>query len=156
MIFQERVGKERAYEKRMWAIPFLLMPRTVIKRKQHPAHEQQHHLSGISIFGLSHRKPLADGFDPRRLSNSIFRIPWDRQEVVTHYRHMKIESQTKREKFLDKRSGVYKASFFDEENQDLYPHGFPVHSHCWDLIERIVGPNAERKLDLFVRILYQR
>ncbi|KAL1970848.1 hypothetical protein VTN77DRAFT_2682 [Rasamsonia byssochlamydoides] len=37
-----------------------------------------------------------------------------------------------------------------------YLHGFPLHAHCWTLIERIVGRQAETDLALFTQVLYER
>lgn len=36
------------------------------------------------------------------------------------------------------------------------PYGYRVHAHCWDLIERFIGPHAEDNLHEFLQVLCDR
>lgn len=47
-------------------------------------------------------------------------------------------------------------NFLNSKNENLYPRGHVVHAHCWILIERIIGPEAENNLELLLKICRER
>lgn len=56
-------------------------------------------------------------------------------------------------------ASIFDASFRYEETrepEDIDVYGFPIHAHCWTLIERIIGPCAEKYLGLFFLALESR
>jgi hypothetical protein len=80
-------------------------------------------------------------------------VPWERDAVVKYdYRRLPIEHKEYNGKKL---TSIYPANLLNNRNRDHYPHGFLIHSRCWTLIERIIGPCAETQLELFTHALYK-
>ena len=130
-------------------VKLLLMRRTVIKREKLSKYEQQHHLSGIGRF----QEPYPCDNRLKYLTMELeFSVPWGRNEVVTEKSHM----IGRLGKIRDRRVSVYAANLWDDRNQNLHPHGFPVHAYCWSVVDQIIGPVAEEELDLFVQTLHKR
>lgn len=87
----------------------------------------------------------------------VFTVPWDREAAIVNVPRLTTEKTDKEGKSSARKMiCVYPATFFDDLYQDMYPHGFPIHAHCWALAERIIGGSAEKELKLLVRILQQR
>jgi hypothetical protein len=104
----------------------------------------------------------------------VFTVPWDRDAAVIDVSQLnsahnsnKNKNRKKRKRTREKhvhdsnRSSdgkicVYPAAFYDKKGPGLYPHGFPIHAHCWTLAERVVGDKAEKELNLLIRIIRQR
>lgn len=42
------------------------------------------------------------------------------------------------------------------DDNSYYPQGYVIHANCWTLIEKIIGPKAEERLDLFLQVLKDR
>jgi hypothetical protein len=109
----------------------------------------QHHLSGIGRF----KEPYPCGRRGLKWTmEEAFSVPWERNKVVTKESHM----MGRLGEIRDRRVAIYAANLWDNRNQNLYPHGFPVHAYCWSVVDRIIGPVAEEELDLFVQILHER
>lgn len=132
----------------------------------------RYHVSGIGRYHLWDSDPKA-----RKLSNNVkykdhrgllnnepvFTVPWKKDDLLVDRQHFynKIIPDDKKEmtksKLLVKRVNVYPAHFYNSDHQHMYPHGFPIHAHCWGLAERVIGGDRiEKDLELFVRILQQR
>lgn len=87
----------------------------------------------------------------------VFAVPWDRDGAIVNVSQLMTEKIDKEPNTSASRMiCVYPATFYDDLYQDKYPHGFPIHAHCWALAERIIGENAEKDLELLVWILQQR
>lgn len=115
----------------------MLLWTAVIARKQNGFTHYQ--LSGVARF---------DTFMDRD-----FNIPRDRDTVAADVPQLD-ESVSKR--FSDEKIYVYAATFWNSNNQDHDPHGYPIHAHCWTLIQRIIGPCVDDRLDLFIKVLRER
>jgi hypothetical protein len=103
--------------------------------------------------------------DSRGILNNepVFTVPWKKDDLLVDRQHFynKIIPDDKKDmiksKPLVKRVNVYPAHFYNSDFQHLYPHGFPIHAHCWSLAERVIGGDRiEKDLELFIRILQQR
>ncbi|KAK2757623.1 hypothetical protein FQN54_004592 [Arachnomyces sp. PD_36] len=112
--------------------------------------DRKHSLSGISRYLY----PWQGGpLDLKEWTKEHpFVVPLDRNEVVTEEDQVIDESWNSK----DTRVGIYAANLWDDRNQNLYPHGFPVHAYCWTVIEQIIGSAAEDKLDIFLQTLRER
>ncbi|KAK2761137.1 hypothetical protein FQN54_001658 [Arachnomyces sp. PD_36] len=129
--------------------------RVIIKRKkpledEQQRQQQQYHLSGIGGFLESDPRVSGKHLTPWNVERA-FSVPWGRVHFDTEETH-NIGSP---KQMSDSKVTVYAANLSDNRNQDLYPHGFPIHAYCWNVIDRIIGPAVEGELDLFVRILQE-
>lgn len=44
-----------------------------------------------------------------------------------------------------------------QQEQEINPIGVPIHSHCWDMLERIIGPcRTSHDLERLVNVLYKQ
>lgn len=133
-------------------LPKINFPTAVVRERSEPAHcgKQSFHLSGVSrLYYHVDARSLVHG---DLLRGRIFSVPWDKEEIVTERSHL----FQRNKEFRDKRNAVYPVNFWDNRHRDLYPHGFPIHAHCWSMIRLIVGESAENELDLFLEVLHQR
>ncbi|KAH8705882.1 hypothetical protein BGW36DRAFT_285693 [Talaromyces proteolyticus] len=132
----------------------------------------QYHVSGIGRFHLWDSDPEArkihgnsaygelqtgDEYEP------VFTVPWKKDELLIDRQHFynktipDDEKDTTTSKSLVKRISVYPAHFHDQNYQQIYPHGFPIHANCWALAERVIGSDLiEKNLKLFLNVLQQR
>lgn len=85
--------------------------------------------------------------------NLAFNVTWDKDRIVTERSHMIKEDG----RFQAERIGTtYLANSWNDQHRNPHPYGFPIHAHCWTIIERIIGQSAEDELELFLPILFQR
>src|SRR5436190_24058547 len=107
----------------MFTFLIMLIWTTVIAHKQNSLIHYQ--LSGVGRFDV--------------FLDNIFAVPRDRDAVV-------IDIQLDKdglESFPDGTIYIHPATPQNSMNQNCDPHGYPIHAHCWSLIERIIGPRAE-------------
>ncbi|CRG89073.1 DNA ligase 4 [Talaromyces islandicus] len=132
----------------------------------------QYHVSGIGRYHLWDSDPEArklrtknGGYRDSRgfLNELVFTVPWKKDDLLVDRQHFynKIisddQKDTIKSKTLVRRVNVYPAHFSNNDSQHLYPHGFPIHAHCWSMAERVIGGDRiEKDLELFIRILQQR
>jgi hypothetical protein len=109
----------------------------VIVRKQNGFTHYQ--LSGVARF---------DTF-----LDDIFAVPQDRDTVASGVPQLDEDIS---ERFPDGTIFVYPATFWNSNNRDLDPHGYPIHAHCWTLIQQIIGPYVNDQLGLFIQVLHER
>jgi hypothetical protein len=51
---------------------------------------------------------------------------------------------------------LQQASYWDISKQTVYPHGYPIHARCWEMIERLMKQhNLDSRLDTLTMILRQ-
>lgn len=127
------------------------MWRTVVKGHKLPKRdERRRYLSGICNYQL----PIpADPLARKKKTNGRpFLVPRDRNKAVTD----KEQVIDRLGKSIDTRIWVHAANLWDDRNQDIYPHGFPVHAYCWRVVEQIIGSAAEENLEIFLQTLRER
>ncbi|KAK2756557.1 hypothetical protein FQN54_005450 [Arachnomyces sp. PD_36] len=117
----------------------------ISQQRSDPVRQKQHdlHLSGVSrLYYLLWHDDILEG--------RVFRVPWDRNRVITERSHM-IEDG----KLRDDRIAIYPARLWGHQYRN-YPDGYPIHAHCWTMMERVIGPDAENNLDILLKVLTQR
>jgi hypothetical protein len=92
----------------------------------------------------------------------VFTVPINKEDALVDRRHFynkKLSAKEKKnttQKALVKRVSVYPCHFHDESNQNLFPHGFPIHDNCWRMATRVIGVDRiEKSLNSFLVILQQ-
>ncbi|KAL1964720.1 hypothetical protein VTN77DRAFT_6746 [Rasamsonia byssochlamydoides] len=86
---------------------------------------------------------------------TAFMVPRDRDAAVLGEPHPHPKWNRLQQVFLAE--DLQKSSYFrwlTHRRPQL--HGYPVHARCWSLIERIIGSDAERHLELFMEALRRR
>lgn len=76
---------------------------------------------------------------------NYFKVTWDRDA-----------SSIVRPAVGDSTRTIYELNFINSNNEQRYPRGHVVHSNCWTLIERLIGPEVENNLELFLEICRER
>lgn len=131
----------------------------------------RYYVSGVGRYHLWDSDPEArklhakQGYRDSRgfLNEPVFTVPWKKDDLLVDRQHFynKIipddQKDMTKSKPLVGRVSVYPAHFYNNDYRNLYPHGFPIHAHCWNLAERVIGGDKiEKDLELFIRILQQR
>jgi hypothetical protein len=135
-------------------------------KKHHGKEEAHYYVSGLGRYHLWDSDPKA-----RKMYNKctyeanepVFTVPRDTDDSLTDRHHFYNKKLTKKEKNTTtqnppvKRVSVYPRHFHDDENEKFFPHGFPVHDHCWRMAVKIIGVDMlERKLNSFIETLQSR
>lgn len=93
----------------------------------------------------------------------VFTVPREYDDSLTDRRHFYKKKLTKKEKESTTqvppvhRVSVYPRHYHDDENENFFPHGFPVHDNCWKIAVKIIGADRlDRELNVFVEALKDR
>ena len=82
--------------------------------------------------------------------DDCFEVPWDRTKTSRVFRW------DGKPRAIKGAVLVPAADLTNQRNRDLPRYGFPIHDHCWTLIERVMGSGIERQLHLLVPALLKR
>lgn len=61
-----------------------------------------------------------------------------------------------RHKILDGKCLIYPARLGDMGDRPNGPYGFPLHSYCWQIVQRLMGPLVDNQLGIFIQMLEDR
>lgn len=78
---------------------------------------------------------------------NYFKVTWDRDASSIMRPEPGADESTR---------AIYELNFINSNNEQRYPRGHVVHSNCWTLIDRMIGPEAENNLELFLEICRER
>ncbi|OKL55376.1 hypothetical protein UA08_09381 [Talaromyces atroroseus] len=137
------------------------------KKKMEPGHQTPtYYVSGVGRYHLWDSDPKA-----RKMYNKcsyeagepILTVPINKEDALIdrcHFYNKQLpETQKKNttQKELVKRISVYPCHFHDENNQNLFPHGFPIHENCWKMAASVIGADKiEANLNSFLAALRAR
>lgn len=93
----------------------------------------------------------------------VFTVPKNKDDELVDRQHFynkhftKVQEGNTTQKQLVKRVSVYPCHFHDEDNQDFFPHGFPIHANCWKIAVSVIGADRlEKELGSFLAALRTR
>ncbi|KAK2754248.1 hypothetical protein FQN54_007127 [Arachnomyces sp. PD_36] len=89
-----------------------------------------------------------DGSSRDASHRDFLKVVWDRDSNNVH--RPQVDNAREVDWFIGE------INFLDSDNEQVYPHGYIVHAHCWILIERMIGPEVENNLELFLEICRER
>jgi len=130
---------------------------TVVKHL-HKNRKAKWYVSGVGRYHFwdSEKRARTMQMENNICRDPIFTVPKEKDEWFTDISQLNDQDDRKdspKTKTSGKRICVYPASFHDAIFTSNYPHGWPVHAHCWTIGERVMGPRLEEHLALLIKVL---
>jgi hypothetical protein len=118
--------------------------------------QYEYHISGVSELPVDHDFPLRE-YDEN--ASDIIPVPMKYSNISTS--RISINKPRRGEDNPIPKVSFEVANLLDgnpcQHGQGQHPIGVPIHSRCWDMVERSIGPcRTSNELERLVNILYKR